>query len=95
MNFLERKSIIELIKIFILILIQGSIGWYMVKSGLSENVTVSHYRLSVHLFIAFLILSSAIWILLNSLENSRKIFFELNFNKIILKTYSDNFGPTD
>tara|TARA_B100000767_G_scaffold262688_1_gene275634 strand:+ start:3552 stop:4577 length:1026 start_codon:yes stop_codon:yes gene_type:complete len=85
MNFLERKSIIELIKIFILILIQGSIGWYMVKSGLSENVTVSHYRLSVHLFIAFLILSSAIWILLNSLENSRKIFFELNFNKIILK----------
>ena len=85
MNLLERKSTIYLSKIFILILIQGSIGWYMVKSGLSENVTVSHYRLSVHLFIAFSILSSIVWILLNSLNNNKKKFFQLNFDHIVLK----------
>ena len=33
-----------------LIIFQGVIGWYMVKSGLVNNVTVSHYRLSIHYF---------------------------------------------
>ena len=31
--------------IFFLIVIQGVVGWYMVKSGLINDVTVSHYRL--------------------------------------------------
>ena len=84
-NLLKRESIFILGKIFILILIQGSIGWYMVKSGLSENVTVSHYRLSIHLFIAFSILSSIVWLLFNSLNNDKKRFFQLNFDHIILK----------
>ncbi|MDA7606403.1 COX15/CtaA family protein [Pelagibacteraceae bacterium] len=84
-NSLKRESIYILGKIFILILIQGSIGWYMVKSGLSENVTVSHYRLSIHLFIAFSILSSIVWLLFNSLNNDKKKFFQLNFDHIILK----------
>ena len=35
--------------LFLLILFQGTVGWYMVKSGLVENTTVSHYRLAVHL----------------------------------------------
>ena len=43
--------------IFILICFQGFIGWYMVSSGLVERLDVSHFRLSFHLFIAFLILS--------------------------------------
>ena len=85
MNLLEKKLFINLLCIFFLILIQGSIGWYMVKSGLIENISVSHYRLSTHLFIAFLILSSLVWILLNSLNKTKKIFFELNFNHIYLK----------
>ena len=29
----------------------------MVKSGLVNDVTVSHYRLSIHLFIAIIIIS--------------------------------------
>ena len=36
--------------IFILIVLQGIIGWYMVHSGLVNVTTVSHYRLSIHLF---------------------------------------------
>ena len=47
--------------IFFLICIQGFIGWYMVSSGLIDRVDVSHYRLSVHLLIAFLILSLIFW----------------------------------
>ena len=47
--------------IFFLILFQGLIGWYMVKSGLIDVVTVSHYRLSLHLFFAFIIISSIFW----------------------------------
>ena len=43
--------------IFSLIVFQGIVGWFMVKSGLIEDVTVSHYRLSIHLTTAVIILS--------------------------------------
>ncbi len=47
--------------IFILICFQGFIGWYMVSSGLINKVDVSHYRLSLHLVLAFIILSLIFW----------------------------------
>ena len=47
--------------IFLLICFQGFIGWYMVSSGLIDRVDVSHYRLSLHLVIAFVILSVVFW----------------------------------
>ena len=47
--------------IFLLICLQGFIGWYMVSSGLIDRVDVSHYRLSLHLVIAFVILSVVFW----------------------------------
>ncbi len=47
--------------IFFLVCFQGFIGWYMVSSGLVDRVDVSHYRLSLHLFIAFVILSLVFW----------------------------------
>ena len=47
--------------IFFLVCFQGFIGWYMVSSGLVDRVDVSHYRLSLHLFIAFIILSLVFW----------------------------------
>ncbi len=36
--------------------LQGGIGWWMVTSGLSVRTDVSHYRLAVHLMMAFAIL---------------------------------------
>ena len=51
--------------IFILICFQGFIGWYMVSSGLVNRVDVSHFRLSVHLIIAFFIISLILWNYLN------------------------------
>jgi cytochrome c oxidase assembly protein subunit 15 len=35
--------------------LQGAMGWYMVKSGLIDRPSVSHYRLAAHLMLAFLI----------------------------------------
>lgn len=35
--------------------LQGAIGWYMVKSGLSNEPRVSHYRLALHLVTAFIL----------------------------------------
>jgi len=55
------KKMINLYLIFILICFQGFIGWYMVSSGLVDRVDVSHYRLAVHLMIAFIILSLIFW----------------------------------
>ena len=40
---------------------QGVIGWWMVKSGLSEDAAVSQYRLAVHLGTALVIFSLLIW----------------------------------
>jgi cytochrome c oxidase assembly protein subunit 15 len=58
LGFSKTKN---LYTIFILICIQGFIGWYMVSSGLIDRVDVSHYRLSLHLFLAFIILSLIFW----------------------------------
>ena len=66
--------------IFFLICLQGFIGWYMVSSGLIDKVDVSHYRLSLHLFLAFLILSLLFWEYLNLINlnlPSNKINFYL------------------
>ena len=51
--------------IFFLICFQGFLGWFMVSSGLVNRVDVSHFRLSLHLVTAFIILSLILWQILN------------------------------
>ena len=75
----------RLVWISLLILSQGFIGWDMVKSGLTENVSVSHYRLSLHLFTAFIIFSSLIWLFMNLYFTTKKKFFQLKSSFIFLK----------
>ena len=53
---LGLKKLSNLYFIFLLICFQGFLGWYMVQSGLVNNVDVSHFRLSFHLLFAFIIL---------------------------------------
>jgi cytochrome c oxidase assembly protein subunit 15 len=43
--------------------VQGAVGWWMVASGLSERVEVSHYRLATHLVLALLIFAGIVWTL--------------------------------
>ena len=52
----------------------------MVKSGLTNDVTVSHYRLSLHLSIAFIIISLIYWNFLNIINDNNINFF--NFSKL-------------
>ena len=69
--------------IFILVCFQGFLGWYMVSSGLVNRIDVSHYRLSIHLVTAFLILSIVFW---NYLELT-----QLKINQISIKLYLIKF----
>ncbi len=41
---------------------QGFIGWWMVKSGLTERVDVSQLRLAIHLTMACIIFVATIWL---------------------------------
>ncbi|MBF8246922.1 MAG: COX15/CtaA family protein [Rickettsia sp.] len=51
--FLKKIKIDKyLVIIFLAILLQGFIGWYMVKSGLINKPHVSHYRLAIHFILA-------------------------------------------
>ena len=53
----------------------------MVKSGLVNDITVSHYRLSIHLSTAIIIISSIYWLLKN-FQSERKIFFKISKNNL-------------
>ena len=72
---IDRTYLNNCLIIFLLIIFQGCIGWYMVQSGLVNDVTVSHYRLSIHLSFAFLIISSIFWISKNFNSGKIKNFF--------------------
>jgi cytochrome c oxidase assembly protein subunit 15 len=41
--------------------LQGTVGWWMVSSGLSADVRVSHFRLATHLLIALFTLAGLVW----------------------------------
>ena len=83
--------------IFLLICLQGFFGWYMVSSGLVNRVDVSHYRLSIHLVTAFIILSIVFWefLKLTKLQahytslrlNSVKFFLLLLFVQLIIGAF--------
>jgi cytochrome c oxidase assembly protein subunit 15 len=40
---------------------QGVIGWWMVSSGLSQDVKVSHLRLATHLMVALVTFGALVW----------------------------------
>ena len=53
------------LKLFIGLLLggsQGLMGWYMVKSGLIDRPSVSHFRLAAHLGLAFIIFAYLLWL---------------------------------
>ena len=64
--------------IFFLIIFQGIVGWLMVKSGLIHDVTVSHYRLSLHLILAIIIISIIFWLKRNITFKKNKKFFNFS-----------------
>ena len=87
----------EYLTIFFLVCFQGFIGWYMVSSGLIDKIDVSHYRLSIHLVTAFIILSIVFWKYLNLTDikinhiniqlNPIKFFLLLLFLQLIIGAF--------
>ena len=69
---LKNKILFRSSIILFLVCVQGLIGWWMVKSGLNEIATVSQYRLSVHLSMAFIILGISFWTALDLFEGAPK-----------------------
>jgi cytochrome c oxidase assembly protein subunit 15 len=49
--------------------LQGFIGWWMVTSGLETRVSVSQYRLAIHLGAALLLLAAILWTALGYLRS--------------------------
>lgn len=41
--------------------LQGAVGWWMVKSGLADRVSVSQYRLAAHFMLALVLFSAVVW----------------------------------
>jgi cytochrome c oxidase assembly protein subunit 15 len=48
--------------------LQGFLGWWMVASGLLSAPNVSHFRLTIHLLTALLLLALALWLALNRIH---------------------------
>jgi cytochrome c oxidase assembly protein subunit 15 len=61
----------RLIALIALIGLQGAIGWWMVESGIVDDVKVSHLRLSVHLLTALMTMGGLIWTALDLLSLAR------------------------
>lgn len=51
---------------------QGFLGWFMVKSGLSKDPNVSHYRLASHLISAFALFCYVFWVALSLIHQKKQ-----------------------
>lgn len=86
-KIISSQYIFKLWFIFLLILLQGFIGWYMVSSGLVNNVSVSHYRLALHLCFAFIILGSLLWIYMNFVKRTNSNFLDISNKNLLIKIF--------
>lgn len=51
----------RLVALLALVGLQGAIGWWMVQSGIVNDVKVSHFRLAAHLLTALATLGGLVW----------------------------------
>jgi heme a synthase len=65
--------------------LQGALGWYMVKSGLVKDPSVSHYRLAAHLITAFITFSFTFKVALDLInKNNPAILVSPGFRKSLM-----------
>ena len=86
-KFIYRHNYPYYFLIFFLFMFQGFLGWYMVKSGLSINVDVSHFRLAAHLVGAIIIITLVYWSYLNHVRQNLKINYTQKKNIIFLLVF--------
>lgn len=68
---LDRRLLIKCLVLFGVGALQGLVGWWMVKSGLSKDPHVSHYRLATHLMTAFTAFAFSFWFALQLIYEHR------------------------
>ncbi len=83
---LPRRLIPALALVFVLGALQGALGWYMVKSGLTSRVDVSPYRLAAHLSLAAILLALIVWIALGLASPARRLRGGPPFRALLLVT---------
>ncbi len=83
----NKEYVLKFGFLFFLILLQGFIGWYMVQSGLTENTTVSHFRLAVHLNLALILFSFVLWCFFNLISKKNKYFFNISADNNLIKFF--------
>ena len=65
---ITRTEIPRMVVLFLLGGLQGFIGWWMVESGLEVRVSVSQYRLAIHLGTALILFGAIFWTALEYLR---------------------------
>ena len=75
--FLIKKKLTPKLHKRLLILVgvgalQGLIGWWMVKSGLSKEPAVGHYELATHLMSAFMVFAFTFWFALELINEQEE-----------------------
>lgn len=58
---IPRRDWPRMVLLFALGGLQGAVGWWMVESGLETRVSVSQYRLAIHLGVAIILLGALLW----------------------------------
>lgn len=84
----DQKKYIAIVLLF---LIQGFMGWYMVKSGLIRNPYVSHYRLALHLILAMLLYSFIIWQMIEPVKNPTSYSLRILLIVLLILNYTQIF----
>jgi len=69
---IKREDWPRMLLVFVLGGLQGFVGWWMVKSGLDVRVSVSQYRLAIHLGMAVLLLGAVLWVALEYLRGRER-----------------------
>jgi heme a synthase len=64
----------RLVALFVLGGLQGGLGWFMVKSGLSARTDVSQYRLVAHLLFALAIYAFMLWTALGMMRPAPRLY---------------------
>ena len=71
-KMLDPPLIRKLLIILFLGALQGFLGWYMVASGLVNRPSVSHYRLALHLIMAFITFGYTLWVALDLIYQNKE-----------------------
>ena len=84
----SKSLLLRLPIVFIFGIFQAFVGWWMVKSGLSENPYVSPYRLTFHLLNALIIFSILLWIAMDYKHSLKTNFLSKPFSQDFLVFFS-------